>query len=64
MFYKELSCAIKNYEGPCTYSSRHAKLVHEWGVVLDKWEDLLEEVQISDPPKAFPKGEVFSIKVP
>lgn len=63
-FHQELSWAIKNYEGPCTYSSRHAKLVHEWGTVLDKWEDLLEEVKTLDPPKAFPRGEVFSIKVP
>lgn len=64
LFHEKLSWAIKTYQGPCTYSSSHAKLVHEWETVVDQWEDLLQDVKASDPPKAFPKGEVFTIKVP
>lgn len=62
-FFEVLDDAVSSYEGPCTHSKNHVKIVHNWAGVSRKWEDLFHDIEFKDPPKEITSSGVFSIKV-
>ena len=63
IFTEKLSQAILDYEGPCTYSSEHVMLVHDWNRVSWKWDLLMQEIRERNPSKALEDTGFFTLKV-